>query len=137
MSSFTIDAILGHQLPRVPSLPTDPVSPFTALKLPYSAMRLGVHAQLPQEPFFPVQLGLNPLLLEHYHRHQQQQMILKAYQQKFAELEHAKRFSIDNDEHDSYTKHSLRSCVSPQSELDSHGKFFFANLYGIISVYDI
>lgn len=129
MSSFTIDAILGSQLKqqRVPALPTD-----TAMSafLPLSAPYLGLPQTLPpHDAFLP--FGVNTLVLEHLQRQQQQQFLLRAYQQKLVELEASK---LDN--HDSRIYHNSspdlkretahRTISSPLSEAESHGTFIIS-----------
>lgn len=100
MSSFTIDAILASQR----ALPHQQYSQFTPNDitslssfgmLPFAnpaaaAAALGGLVRptsLPtQTDLLPLSMGLNPLLLEHH----QQQLLLRAYQQRVLELERMK-----------------------------------------------
>ena len=126
MSSFTIDAILGSQMKqqRVPALPTDsPMSAFLPLSSPY----LGLPHTLPaHDAFMP--FGVNSLVLEHLQRQQQQQFLLRAYQQKLVELEASKMDNHDSNRlynsssPDMKKENTNRTLSSPLSEPESHGK---------------
>lgn len=138
MSSFTIDAILGQRIQqqqRVPALPTE--SHMSAF-LPFSAaayLGLPPAAGVPHEAFLP--FSVSPIMLEHYQRQQHQQLLLRAYQHRLAELE-ANKYDNHQDSklslspEPNYKKESMcrGSISSPQSETESIGKYISTILAG-------
>lgn len=125
MTSFSIDNILGSQqvLSQLPRLPhQEPASALSYTLLPFSAAAYpGLLRPLSQTDIVTphVSFGINPILLEQHH---QQQLLVRAYQQRLFELE---RIRLRDSETKFLAERTSRKELAKRpssASNDSHGK---------------